>query len=101
MSRVNAFFTAVVALSGLSLGAALVHTQQNKEIANSEENCRDMIEKEQTGFRHFMAGQLYKKAYLASFDGDWGNAEAASECASLLETGNSHWNFEARDLIGE
>lgn len=100
MSRVNAFFTAILTISGLCFGATLLPTQHSNA-AKEEENCQEMIAKEQAAYQHFVAKQLYKKAYLASFDGEWSKAQAASECASLLENGKARWKFEARDLIGQ
>ncbi|MCA9507118.1 MAG: hypothetical protein KC505_01695 [Myxococcales bacterium] len=96
MYRVNAFFASTIAIYSLCIGAALAHHHLYQKNSFDLENCKELSELQQGESKHFMAKELYQQAFLASFDGNWKVAKAASKCSSLFENGDSKWKIEAR-----
>jgi hypothetical protein len=76
-----AFFLASVTLTGM---------HRTTELSLDRE-CRNID--------GLTAKDFYKKAFIASLDGDERSAETAAACSALLYRGDSHWPIDARSFL--
>lgn len=108
MSRVNRSLVLVAFVSfcfGKSLLAQAPHNAGAHEpqfLSGQNEQtqqCTQLREQYARLTTQEAAKELYKKAFLLSFDQKWEAAEVTSQCASLLFNGETHWRVEAKNLI--
>lgn len=93
MSSLKVFFALMLTFSGLAYAA-----NPRPLLEENHLSCEKLI-KGHPYHPHALAKKLYQQAFIASFDGDVKKAEAASQCASLIENGSRSWPIEARTMI--
>lgn len=68
-------------------------------MAQVDKTCQALLQEHKTKSDLKAADEIYKRAYVLTFNGDLKKAQEASTCASQLVNGTDHWRFEVRDLI--
>lgn len=103
MARVKAFFV-LLALSSVCFGATLMQlsvasASPQERSAKVDKTCQALLKEHQATSNLKAADEMYRQAYVLTFNGDLKKAQEASTCASQLLNGTDHWRFEVRDLV--
>jgi hypothetical protein len=105
MYRAQSFLVVIFALFSVCLGATLMQLSvapipgYNQDVAKADDSCRALVVKHEKNLNKKIAKVIYQEALKHSFDGQWVEAQKASECAAWLEHGNKDWDIEAKNLL--
>lgn len=108
MSRVNSILVLIIAFSSICFGATLMQQSMKKAVdfgqlktssTTYNSSCQKLIDDHREVANQKIAEALYKEAFILNFNGQWQEAQIASECAANLANGSHHWQVEAKSFL--
>lgn len=97
MLRVNLSLVLIVTFSLFVLNTGLKAQPTHRVF--DKDDCIQLNAPYQGYSADKIAGELYKKAFVMSFDKKWDSAAVASNCAAVLLYGSPEWPIDAHTLV--